>query len=69
MHHGPGLVGLAHMSDAFSHALGLSGEPDEQVPPTHPDIWSAMAPSPDRCMTLFSEIDQQFAGVCQSLQV
>lgn len=69
MHHGPGLVGLAHMADAFSHALGLSGELDEQVPPTPPEIWTAMAPGAEKCVAMFSEIEGQFAGVCQALQV
>lgn len=69
MHHGPGLVGLAHLSDAFSHALALSGQDDEVVPPTPTEIWNAMAPSSDRCMALFAEVESEFDGVCQALQV
>lgn len=69
MHHGPGLVGLVHMADAFSHALGLSGEADEVVPSTPPDIWQAMAPDADTCLRMFAQIEAQFEGVCQALQV
>jgi len=69
MHHGPGLVGLVHMADAFSHALGLSGEADEVVPSTPPDIWQAMAPNAETCLRMFAQIETQFDGVCQALQV
>lgn len=66
---GPDLVGLAHMSDAISHALGLSGSDSEMVPATPPDIWDAMFPGNDACMKLFSEIEGQFHGVCAALHV
>ncbi len=69
MHHGPGLVGLTHLADAFSHALGLSGHDTEIVPLTPPEIWSAMAPSADVCLGLFEHIESQFEGVCQALHV
>ncbi|MDI1260012.1 HDOD domain-containing protein [Aquabacterium sp.] len=69
MHHGPGLVGLAHLADAFSHALGFSGASNETVPPTPPDIWAAMFPGEDACMAAFSQVQAQFEDVCQSLQV
>jgi len=69
MHHGPGLVGLVHMADAFSHALGLSGDINEAVPATPPDIWQAMAPNAETCMRMFAQIEAQFEGVCQALQV
>lgn len=69
MHHGPGLVGLAHLADAFSHALGLSGQTDETVPPTPPDIWAAMFPGEDACMTTFAQVQTQFENVCQALQL
>ena len=69
MHHGPGLVGLAHLADAFSHALALSGQDDEVVSPTPTEIWNAMAPRSDKCMALLAEVESQFDGVCQALQV
>jgi putative nucleotidyltransferase with HDIG domain len=69
MHHGPGLVGLTHMADAFSHALGLSGHEAEIVPLTPPEIWAAMAPGTEVCMGLFEHIESQFEGVCQALHV
>jgi putative nucleotidyltransferase with HDIG domain len=69
MHHGPGLVGLAHLADAFSHALGLSGLPSERVPMTPPEIWHAMAPDADTCLTLFARVEAQFDAICQALNV
>lgn len=69
MHHGPGLVGLAHLADAFSHALGFSGDADETVPPTPPDIWAAMFPGEEACMAAFAQVQNQFEDVCQALQV
>lgn len=69
IHHGPGLVGLTHLADALSHALGLSGDEHEAVPPTPPDIWAAMAPDNDTCMKLFADIEDQFDDVCAALHV
>jgi putative nucleotidyltransferase with HDIG domain len=69
MHHGPGLVGLTHMADALSHALGLSGDEFEMVPETPPEIWAAMAPNAEVCMKLFAQVESQFDGVCQALHV
>jgi putative nucleotidyltransferase with HDIG domain len=69
MHHGPGLVGLTHMADAFSHALGLSGQETEIVPLTPPEIWAAMAPGAEVCIGMFEHIESQFEGVCQALHV
>jgi HD-like signal output (HDOD) protein len=69
MHHGPGLVGLAHMGDAIAHALGLSGDANEAVPPTPPDIWAALSPDTESCMKLFADVEDQFDDVCAALQV
>lgn len=69
MQHGPGLVGLAHMADAISHALGLSGDAIEAVPPTPPDIWAALNPGNDACLQLFADVNEQFRGVCAALQI
>lgn len=69
MHHGPGLVGLTHMADAFSHALGLSRQQNESVPITSPEIWRAMSPGQDASMALFATVESQFDGVCQALQI
>lgn len=69
MHHGPGLVGLAHMADALSHGLGLSGLDDEYVPITPPPIWSAMSPKSEAFMRLFANVENQFECVCQALQI
>lgn len=69
MHHGPGLVGLTHLADAISHALGLSGDGSEAVPPTPPDIWTALDPGSEACLKLFADVETQFEGVCAALQV
>ena len=69
MHHGPGLVGLAHVADAFSHALGLSGQVGEVVPLTPPEIWGAMAPNALACFNILERVETQFEEVCQALQV
>lgn len=67
MRHGAGLVGVAHLADAISHALGLSGEPDEAVPPTPPAVWAAIAPGNEACLQLFADVERQFDGVCTAL--
>ena len=67
LHHGPGLVGLTHLADAFSHALGLSGQDSEMVPPTPPEIWGAMAPGAQVCMRLFAQVEHEFEDICQTL--
>lgn len=69
LHHGPGLVGLAHLADAFSHALGLSGQDDEMVPPTPPEVWGAMAPGAQASMRLFTQVEHEFDDICQALHV
>ncbi|MFT3859485.1 MAG: HDOD domain-containing protein [Aquabacterium sp.] len=69
LQHSRGLVGLTHMSDAISHALGLSGADGEAVPLTPPDLWQAMFPEQETCMALFSEVESQFKSVCSALHV
>ncbi|TAK98540.1 MAG: HDOD domain-containing protein [Aquabacterium sp.] len=66
---GQGLVGVAHLADAISHALGLSGEADEAVPPTPPAVWAAIAPGNDACLQLFADVERQFEGVCTALHI
>lgn len=74
-HHAPtarsseGLVGMCHLADAISHAMGLSGDEAEAVPPTPPEVWSAVAPSNAACLKLFAEVESQFDGVCQALGI
>ncbi len=65
---GSGLIGLTHLADAISHALGLSGQADEAVPHTPPDIWSTLAPSQEACLHLFNEVEQQFARQCAQIE-
>lgn len=69
LRHGPDLAGLCHLADAISHAMGLSGDRTEVVPPTPPEVWSAIAPGSVTCLRLFAEVDQQFDGVCQALGI
>jgi putative nucleotidyltransferase with HDIG domain len=64
---GHGLIGLTHMADAISHALGLSGLADEAVPHTPPGIWAALAPKQDACLQLFADVEQQFARQCAQI--
>ncbi|MBI5924311.1 MAG: HDOD domain-containing protein [Aquabacterium sp.] len=67
MRPGPGLAGVAHLADAISHALGLSGDDNETVPPTPPEVWAAMAPGNEACLQLFADVEHQFEGVCSAL--
>jgi len=69
IHHGPGMVGLAHLADAIAHGLGLSGDEHEAVPPTPPDIWAALSPDNDSCMKLFADVEAQFDDVCAALHI
>lgn len=67
--HGTSLGGLAHMADAISHGLGLSGDASEAVPPSSPEIWAALAPHNDACLNLFADVEEQFDGICLALHV
>ena len=66
---GPNLASVAHLADAISHALGLSGDGDEAVPPTPPDVWAVIAPSNEACLQIFADLERQFDGVCSALHI
>ncbi len=70
LHHGPGFVGIVHLADAFACALGLSGsDVVDVVPPVAPEIWKAMGPDKQTCISIFNEVEVQFMGICEAIQI
>lgn len=64
---GPDLMGLAHLADCMSHALGLAHQDDEYVPPLDPGTWAALAPKAESCYAVFAQAESQLEGVCRAL--
>ncbi len=69
LQHGPGLVGLTHLADAISHALGLAEPEADLVPPTPPEVWLAMAPSNEDCLRIFQNVETRFEELCNAMHV
>ncbi|MBA5606368.1 HDOD domain-containing protein [Duganella sp. FT3S] len=58
---------LIHVADALAHALDLSGEEDDQVPPLSQQSWRMLALSDAACMAVFAETESTFQDLCQIL--
>lgn len=61
------LTGIAHVADAFAHALGLAGDADEAVPALVLPVWSACGLDDAACMRVFAHAEAQFETVCEAL--
>ncbi len=71
-HHAPldaevTLTGIAHVSDAIAHALGLASDADEAVPALVLPVWAACRLDDAACMRLFARTEAQFETVCEAL--
>ncbi|MFY9511688.1 MAG: HDOD domain-containing protein [Rubrivivax sp.] len=69
LHHAPSpsvepgsvrLETIVHVADAIAHALDLTGDPAEAVPPVDNDAWHSVCPSTDRMQAVFERVE---AGV------
>lgn len=61
------LTGLVHVADAITHALGLSGDPDEAVPAMVLPVWTACGLDDAACIRVFADTEAQFDAVCEAL--
>jgi putative nucleotidyltransferase with HDIG domain len=64
---GSGPVDLLHVADNMAHALGLSQQDDDTVPPLSMPAWSRLALDEARCMQVFKQAEAQHESVCQAL--
>lgn len=72
-HHVPGaleagsLTALTHVADAIAHALDLSGDEDDLVPPISAAAWSSLNLDREIMLQVFRETEMQFEEACQIL--
>ncbi|WP_306623239.1 HDOD domain-containing protein [Massilia scottii] len=63
----PTLPLLIHAANVFAHALDLSGEEDDLVPPMSQALWVSLALSEADCAKLFRDSESTFVDMCQIL--
>lgn len=66
----PDLISLPliiYAANIFAHALDLSGQEDDLVPPLSAQIWRTLALSDTACMEIFRETEQGFHEMSQIL--
>jgi putative nucleotidyltransferase with HDIG domain len=72
-HHAPAAAGhatltsLSHVADAMVHALGLSGDPDEDVPALALPVWCAFGLDDAACARIFARTEAQFETLCDAV--
>lgn len=69
-HHQPGtgpgtspshpLRDVVHVADAIAHALDLTGDPDEAIPPINERVWERLALDEQRIVALLGSIEREF---------
>ena len=58
---------VVHVADAVVHALDLSGDPREFVPPLALPAWARVGLLPEQCLALFEQVEAGVAEACQGL--
>ncbi|MET3131547.1 putative nucleotidyltransferase with HDIG domain [Oxalobacteraceae bacterium GrIS 1.11] len=58
---------IIHVANILAHALDLSGQEDELVPPMSEEVWRTLALSDDICLAMFKEIELAFLDMSQIL--
>jgi putative nucleotidyltransferase with HDIG domain len=66
-HRKPALVDLAHLADNITHALDLSQEGDDMVPPISLDTWERLNLTPQQMEQVFKRTESQVKGICDAL--
>lgn len=72
-HHVPGtqepgsLVALVHVADAMAHALDLSGDQEDLVPPIVNAVWKGLNLDQETLAQVFRDTEMQFDEACQIL--
>ncbi|HEX8956965.1 MAG TPA: HDOD domain-containing protein [Burkholderiaceae bacterium] len=63
----PSLAGLVHIADGIAHALDLSGNDNDLVPPISAETWKSLALPQDIAESIFRDTEAQFEDACQIL--
>ncbi|MCY0915558.1 HDOD domain-containing protein [Massilia antarctica] len=63
----PTLPLLINAANVFAHALDLSGEEDDLVPPLSQALWMSLALSEADCAKLFRDAESTFVDMCKIL--
>lgn len=58
---------VVHVANAVAHALDLSGQEDDLVPPIAEAAWDSLNIAPAMLRTTFSETESEFEEACQIL--
>ncbi len=72
-HHAPdegdaiSLAGVVHVADAMAHALDLSGQEDDLVPPLSEVTWNRLGLGQQQCAEVFGETESKLEEVCRIL--
>ncbi|SEN99374.1 HDIG domain-containing protein [Duganella sp. CF517] len=63
----PTLTMVVYMANILAHALDMSGQEDDQVPPLPLEVWQALALDDGAWDSTFAEAEQLFHDMCQTL--
>jgi putative nucleotidyltransferase with HDIG domain len=58
---------VVHVADNIAHALGLSRDPAELVPPLDAAAWNRVDLDQDQCFGVFERIEKELDGLCEAL--
>jgi putative nucleotidyltransferase with HDIG domain len=74
-HHAPkiqdqgDIPGIVHLADAIAHALDLSGQQDDLVPPVLETAWNSLNIGHNSLRTVFRETESEFEEACHIFTV
>ena len=76
-HHAPpddpsgtaGLLDLTHVADNMAHALDLSKQDDDVVPPLSIQAWIRLRLDEGHCVKVFREVETQHQAICDALSI
>lgn len=63
----PTLTTVIYMANILAHALDMSGQEDDQVPPVSLEVWQALDLDDGAWDSAFAEAEQLFHDMCQTL--
>ncbi|HEX8406616.1 MAG TPA: HDOD domain-containing protein [Duganella sp.] len=63
----PALTTVVYLANVLAHALDLSDQEDDQVPPLSPEVWRALDLDDEAWHDAFADIEQLFHDMCQTL--
>jgi len=63
----PTLTTVIYMANILAHALDMSGQEDDQVPPVSLEVWQALGLDDGAWDSAFAEAEQLFHDMCQTL--